>query len=321
MHISSESRNKLVLHTLKSVPWQYPAITEKAAYESLYRNPGLIEAEYIALPWATILDWQHDAERKRDLIISPFQKLNKNASAFTVCQHIHYRRLCQFFSSVGVNVCFASHATMEDIEMFAKHNIRLMPFPLFAVNTADPNDKRDLLYSFVGMVDHPLLMSDLRRRILTMEHPADTYVRGRGHWHYENRVYKEQVFDGQMTAEENDVEYNNALEFMDVLGRSRYSLCPSGTGPNSIRFWESLAAGAIPVLLSDKMLLPEYDWDSCILRIPENNLEKVPQMLRSIHEEKESMMRAKCLEAYKQYSGNSFAGVVSDYYSSVARHS
>ena len=120
-----------------------------------------------------------------------------------------------------------------------------------------------------------------------------------------------------MTAEENDVEYNNTLEFLDVLGRSRYSLCPSGTGPNSFRFWESLAAGAIPVLLSDKMLLPEYDWDNCILRVPENDLEKVQQILSRIPVEKESMMRARCLEAYKRYSGNNFARVVSDYYSAV----
>lgn len=315
-NVSAETRNNLVIHTSRSVPWQYPVIAEKAVYESLYRNPGQIEAEYFALPWATILEWINKKEYK--LKAQKFQKLNKHASVFTVCQSIYYRSLCLFFSSIGVNVCFASHATMEDTKIFAEHNIELVPFPLFAVNTANPNNKKDLLYSFVGMSDHPLLMSDVRRRILAMEHPADTYIRGRGRrWHYEKRLYKEQISNKRMTAKEKGVENNNTREFMDVLARSRYSLCPSGTGPNTIRFWESLGSGAIPVLLSDKMLLPKYDWDSCLLRIPESDLEKVPQILERIPVEKESMMRSRCLEAYKQYSGNNFASVILDYYATV----
>ena len=56
---------------------------------------------------------------------------------------------------------------------------------------------------------------------------------------------------------------------------SRYSLCPSGAGPNSIRLWESLAVGAIPIILADTLELPEHeDWDKAVLRVPEKDLGK-----------------------------------------------
>jgi hypothetical protein len=36
-----------------------------------------------------------------------------------------------------------------------------------------------------------------------------------------------------------------------------YCLCPSGSGPNSIRLWEAIEFGCVPVLLSSKLELPQ----------------------------------------------------------------
>ena len=53
-------------------------------------------------------------------------------------------------------------------------------------------------------------------------------------------------------------------------------MCPSGSGPNSIRFWESLAVGSIPVLLSDSLELPKHKlWDDVIIRIKEKNFKNI----------------------------------------------
>ena len=43
-----------------------------------------------------------------------------------------------------------------------------------------------------------------------------------------------------------------------LLLNSKYTLCPSGSGPNSIRLWESLACGSIPIILSDTLDLPSH---------------------------------------------------------------
>ena len=89
---------------------------------------------------------------------------------------------------------------------------------------------------------------------------------------------------------------------MGNLLNSRYSLCPSGSGPNSIRFWESLAVGSIPVLMADTLELPSHElWDDAIVRISENKLEELPTILSSISEEKEQEMRENCMKLYEYY--------------------
>jgi hypothetical protein len=211
---------------------------------------------------------------------------------------------------IGINVCFSSHATNEDIEYFRSFGIRLYPFPLFPVNVPEPAARKDLIYSLIGMEGRSDQLSDVRDRIFRMKHPPDAYIKKRTGWHFDNRVYKEQVRDTSMSVEENKAEHDNTREFTEILARSRYSLCPSGTGPNNIRFWESLGAGSIPVLLSDHMLLPEYAWENCILRVLEKDLELLPDILNGITRERELEMRENCLRAFKEFSGDNIASPI-----------
>lgn len=305
MDIITERRRGLVFYTLPEIPWQYPAITEKSAYECLYNFPGDIYAEFIALPWATIMD-----KSLYNLNVTGLNNSSGCAVRFTVCQHIRHRKLRPLFRNIGINVCFASHATIEDIEYFKESGIDLYPFPLFAVNTPNPDKEKDYIYSFIGMEYREDHISTVRDKIFKMKHPAGTCIIMRSGWHYDDRVYKEQVKNTPLSQDEINTETRNTIEFNEVLGRSRYSLCPSGTGPNTIRFWESLSTGSIPIVLSDKMLLPEYNWEQCILRIDERDIHSIPGLLQEINLQSEIAMRARCIEAYKQFSGNNFANTI-----------
>lgn len=92
-------------------------------------------------------------------------------------------------------------------------------------------------------------------------------------------------------------------------------MCPRGTGASTLRFWESLEAGAIPVLFADEMQLPPgFDWDTCVIRIKEKNVAHVEKVLRSISKEKEEEMHRACLQAYDLFSGDNFVKVIRDYY-------
>ena len=76
-------------------------------------------------------------------------------------------------------------------------------------------------------------------------------------------------------------------------------MCPSGSGPNSIRLWESLAVGSIPILLADTLELPHHElWSNAILRVPESEVEQIPKKLEEISLEKERQMRENCLIIY-----------------------
>jgi len=80
-------------------------------------------------------------------------------------------------------------------------------------------------------------------------------------------------------------------EYNRVLSDSMFSLCPAGAGANTLRLWESLAVGAVPVLLGPASSQPELprggtltevDWDAIVLRVSEEQLENLPQILRQL---------------------------------------
>jgi hypothetical protein len=81
-------------------------------------------------------------------------------------------------------------------------------------------------------------------------------------------------------------------EYVSVLGRSHFVVCPRGKGASSIRLFEALQAGRCPVIISDDWLAPPFvDWSSCSLRIPEAEVGELPRILRSHEAEAETLGR------------------------------
>ena len=100
--------------------------------------------------------------------------------------------------------------------------------------------------------------------------------------------------------------------YNSILLDSRYILAPSGSGPNSIRFWEALGAGAIPVLLADTLELPKHElWEKSIVRIKECELENIDDILGEINEEEERERRENCLKLY-EYFRNNYKNIIQD---------
>ena len=58
--------------------------------------------------------------------------------------------------------------------------------------------------------------------------------------------------------------------YAGVLAASEFALCPRGAGTGSIRLFEAMQAGAVPVAISDRYVLPDGpDWDAFLVRLPE----------------------------------------------------
>ena len=69
-------------------------------------------------------------------------------------------------------------------------------------------------------------------------------------------------------------------DYADVLARSHFALCPRGMGFGSIRLFEVMEMGVAPVLMSDRYALPGGpDWDSFLLKIPERDFGRLPELL------------------------------------------
>ena len=248
--------------------WQFPAITEKHAYESLKRlwMPHANSAGYVAFPWATAIDhmqseslqaadWYRLLHRFADRLGEEMPAIRK----VTVCQHIKLKEYLHLFKSCGVTDIFWSHCTINDHRSLTVEGMTLHPFPLYPVQQVSrpASDRgRNLLFSFVGAASNDFYLTKSRNWIFQhlQGFPAG-FVGRRDSWHYSDVVYNKQIGKGP-SAENKTNEQDKEKEFRDLLTNSIFSLCPSGTGPNSIRLWESLGAGAIPVILADTYLPP-----------------------------------------------------------------
>ena len=285
--------------------WQYPVITEKTFYEQNKDNET-----YMGLPWATIIDKRYNLDIIYKLV-KPYT--HPNVNYYTCCQHISFRNLLPLFKSLNIHIVYTPHKILTENKL---SDIQLRPCPLYAVNIEDDNRNaifskcdplilnRKLLYSFQGAYHPSWYLTDIRKRIFEMKHPANCYVNHIGNWHFDNVVYNK-LQNSEYTLNESDSDHKRTLKYNQLLLDSRYSLCPSGSGPNSIRFWESLAIGSIPILLADTLELPEHElWDDSIVRLPENKIEELPNVLSSISEEKEQEMRKNCMKLYEYYKNN-----------------
>ena len=214
---------------------------------------------------------------------------------------------------MGIHTVYTPHKILLEDKV---SDIQLRPCPLYAVNIEDINRNsifskcdplnlnRKFLYSFQGAYHPSWYLTDIRKRIFEMKHPDNCYVNHIGNWHFDNIVYNK-LQNSEYILNETDTDKDRTIKYNKLLLDSRYSLCPSGSGPNSIRFWESLAVGSIPVLLADTLELPSHElWNGAIVRIPEDKLEELPTILSTISEDTEREMRKNCMTLYEYYKDN-----------------
>ncbi len=149
-----------------------------------------------------------------------------------------------------------------------------------------PEAQRDLLFSFVGSSN----THSMRKRVLKLRHPhsllRDTSPNnGYRHW-------------WQQAAEQQVQCYT---DYRQIMQRTRFALCPRGRGPSTIRLYESLEAGCVPVIISDHLLLPcGPDWDTFSLRVPEKDIDRVPKIVES-YAHRFGQMSQRARQAWEDY--------------------
>ena len=288
--------------------WQYPVITEKTFYEQNKNN-----SSFIGFPWATIIDKRYNLNIIFKILKS---HISSNTFQYTCCQHISFRNLIPLFKALNINVVYSPHKIKGEDKI---DGIVIKPCPLYAVNYEDEsrnmkfknidllNCPRPLLYSFVGGYQNGYL-SNIRNNIFKLKKRDDIYIQNTGDWHFNQLVYHPSQ-SNDLKENINDNHNKKTDMYNEILLSSRYSLCPSGSGPNSIRFWESLAVGSIPVLLADTLELPENNlWKDSIVIVPEKNIINIDTILEQISSQKEEEMRRNALKLY-QYYRTCFSGI------------
>lgn len=93
----------------------------------------------------------------------------------------------------------------------------------------------------------------------------------------------------------------NAAEdrYRNDLLTSKFALCPRGKGSSSFRLFEAMSVGCVPIIISDEWVEPPLiDWSSCSIRIAENQLHNIVEII-SAHHDKVAAMSDACVKAYK----------------------
>jgi hypothetical protein len=257
--------------------WQVPAATEMVACEAMGACSEALDFVYIGFPWATVIDGvRREAttldELMRALVairaIRPSRLARRRA---TVAQHINADQFINVFRACGVTDLFWSHARCSRTEI---DGIAIHPFPIFPAQTpdglepGDPHRPRPYLANFIGAYRSKVYLTDVREHIFRdAEAATDMKIIKRDDWHFERAVYSEQMKGITPDDARLKLEAQHKEEYLQAIRDSVFTLCPTGSGPNSIRIGESLALGSIPIILTRDLALPGNValWETCCL--------------------------------------------------------
>jgi len=307
--------------------WQYPCYTEKQAFLnhtsiSIGSNVDVNLREinvYLPLPWATYIDKKNIPSEIGGYFKTKISGLRRLANehmfklrVHTVCQQIHWRRIVDFLEELGVTDLHLSHHEKEEVCGL----IRLHSWPLIAANVENEDRRTGLVFgkrlkekrylaSFIGAY-MPHYRSKVRIELLKefeKNSSNDVFIDIGGEWHFNDVVYKEQIAGERLTTTESLAKLDGAKKYNEILSDSVFSLCPEGAGPNTLRVWESLAVGAIPVIIAD-------DWqpvdigagrslNECCLFIKSCNISGIFEFLRSFEYARLEQMQSSCMEIYE----------------------
>ena len=286
--------------------WQFPCATERDFFErnEKARKSHFNDEEinvYIPLPWATFID----AGSYNAAIIETLASRLKYAAKYmrslgfrvrvhTCCQHIRWRDAALKFQKLMITDLWISHKKVNEDKI---GEINLHAWSLYATNyedksrskwlTAKTIESKRYIASFIGAY-LPHYLSDCRLKIGQMQLNKNYLVIIKNEWHFEKIVYQ-----GQMKALEESVLNNltdsSALSLYNkTLSNSIFSLCPEGAGPNTIRIWESLAIGSIPVVISNDLDIPlpkgytYRDLENIIINIRLEEVDRLEEILGNV---------------------------------------
>ncbi len=99
-------------------------------------------------------------------------------------------------------------------------------------------------------------------------------------------VFRDQYRAGIKTEQDKAI---TTREFYQNMNDNLYTFCSRGTGNFSVRFYETLAMGRIPVLIDTDCRLPfpeQIDWNNHCVIIPEKEVGSIEQLLIDFHSKK-----------------------------------
>lgn len=146
-----------------------------------------------------------------------------------------------------------------------------------------PTAELPYLFSFMGSPG----TARVRAKIFELRHPRG-FLR-------DTEADFRLVLHRRMEPEGKDEYYRR---YAETIGASKFVLCPRGLSVSSIRLFETLAMGRVPVIISDGWVPPPGPpWENFSIRVRERDVKTIPHLL----DERESEAVRMGAEAYRQW--------------------
>jgi hypothetical protein len=210
-------------------------------------------------------------------------------------EYQNYKEKCIVVSEIDLPTYFlpACYAAVNNTARLGKGRTMSIPYLLSQISVPNPfigeisaTAERKYLYSFRGGAT-----SWVRKKMLkVLASTDDTLIQ-------DSNFYRHWNFDTGYASE----KLNHQSEYANVLASSSFVLCPRGAGVSSIRLFEVMRAGRVPVILADNWTpVPGIPWEEFALFIPENKITELDQIIRSKQGDA-LRMGAKAREAWQKY--------------------
>jgi len=266
------------------------AILANLGNASLYINSNFFVAYY---SWSSSINNSGLAATQQ--MIREFQnRVKDSAKLIFVCQHILVDRL-----DWGASIVFTPHSTYKNGFQPIAHYSKFFYKPYL------PISKRPLLASFVGSYS----THNIRSRLANiLQSRIDCLVLDTGVWHYEKPPTQ---------------KYTYEKKYIESLKNSKFVFCPRGTGPSSIRIWEALSSGCIPIIISDELIIPE-PLAKIVPTIPSYTLRMLPNILEELSARSCSTkflnLQDRLVSAHNKYTSNDSLHIPLLQYISIAQN-
>lgn len=270
--------------------WENNVLTEEKSSDYLLENNISLPLDYIAFPWAFLIDiycnrFKHFFSDFYFFIktLGLTEKLDPGKKYITTSQSYHTleNTILDTFKKLNIKYLFCPHAReLEFLKNFYLNDLLILPYMIYPSITGNEVEKT-IFYSFIGNINYkPVRPTKIRNDICKMKHSDNCYIKSIDKWHFDDAIYGKQL--GLVKYDKNDDhQKTREKEYRDILAKSLFSLCPLGIGPNSIRFSESLVFNSIPISISDDLWLPFYldvDWDNIRVNLEESKIDDIPKL-------------------------------------------